>query len=285
MLLMAAIISLSAFARKDYEVSGEYTYYAQEGQTLGQVKTLALQLAQAVAISKEFGTIVNIQTLKAMNNKDSQFAQFSDSEVKGVWIKDLSEPEFEILPWKDGNTDNYAVKCTVRGTARELTSVPIDYKVRILCNGFGKNHERTDFKHGDDIYLSFTSPVDGYLAVYLMDADQSVSCVLPYYDQRSGIYEIKANREYRLFSEEEAKGTIDEAYAEGYTMEARNDIDMNMLYVIFSPNKFYKASDREGKDNKQLRNLSFKDFNKWLGKCYSKDSELTVSKYIISIEK
>lgn len=276
-LLFCAIV---AMAQKERKVTGEYTYTAQDGQTLGQVKMLALQLAQTEAIAQEFGTSIGSHSSLVHGESGESFSQFSDADVKGVWLKDLTEPEYETYPTEKG----FSVKCKVKGLVREITATPIDLKIRVLCNGFAKNHERTDFKDGDNIYLSFSSPVDGYLAVYLMDIDQTVFCALPYYNQTSGIYEIKANHEYRLFSEEEAKGTIDYSYAESYTLTAENDFDVNLLYVVFSPNKFYKATDRNGQENK-LRNLTYDEFNTWLGKCYTKDKDLTVSKYIINISK
>ena len=266
-------------AQRESKVRGEYIYYGHKGQTQGQMEILAQQLAQAEAIANEFGRGVESKTMLVINNNTEKFSQFSDIDVKGIWLKDLKEPQFERIPWEEG----IAVKCTVYGIAREIVSSTVNYKARVLCNGFDKNHERTDFKDGDDLFLSFSSPVDGYLAVYLLDASNTVFCVLPYYEQSNGIYEIKANLEYRLFSKEAAKGTKDEPYVDEYTMKSESGIETNMLYVIFSPNKFYKAIDSQGEDIQQLRNLSYADFNKWLGKCYSKDKDLTVSKFILNI--
>lgn len=279
-IIMFFLCAIGCMAQRKAKVQGEYIYYAQEGQTLGQVKMLAQQLAQAEAIANEFGMGVESRALLVKNSKDEHFTQFSDTEVNGVWLKDLDAPQYETIPWKDG----FAVKCTVHGLVREITTSATDYRARVLCNGFDHNHERTDFKEGDDLFLSFTSPTDGFLAVYLMDAENTALCMLPYYNQHDGIYRIEANREYRLFSETEAKGTKDAAYVEEYTMTANGDIETNLLYVIFSPNKFYKAADHQGEGN-QLRSLTYEEFNKWLGSCYSKDKDLTVSKYIISIEK
>lgn len=272
--------SLFAFAQKEVKVSGTYTYNAPSTQSLEQAKILALQFAQAEAMAEAFGTKVLGQSSSITTGDATHFSHISDTEVGGIWIKDLEKPVFKEDYWEGG----FTVTCSVKGLARETKSATIPYRARILCNGFANNHERTDFKNDDKLFMSFLSPVDGYLCIYLLDGEQNVSCLLPYYNQKNGIYEIEANKEYKLFSEADAIGTKDEAYAEGYDMVTDKDVEMNVLYVIFSPNKFYKAVDRNGKE-KQPRNLRYEDFNKWLGKCRRDDKDMNVTKYLIGISK
>lgn len=272
--------SFLAYAQKEVKVSGTYTYNAPSTQSLEQAKILALQFAQAEAIAEAFGTKVMGQSSSITTDGKTCFAHISDAEVGGIWIKDLEKPIFTESFWNGG----FSITCMVKGVAREIVSVAIPYRTRILCNGFSNNHERTDFKNGDKLYMTFQSPIGGYLCVYLLDGEQNVSCVLPYYNQSNGIYEIEANKEYKLFSEVDAIGTRDEPYVDEYNMVTSKDLETNVLYVVFSPNKFYKAVDHDGKDN-QLRHLKYDDFNKWLGKCRREDKDMNVTKYLIDISK
>lgn len=64
--------------------------------------------------------------------------------------------------------------------------------------------------------------------------------MLPYRDQKDGIYKVEANRRYVLFSEkDDPRGNVDE-----YTLEANRSLEHNQVYVIFSPNQFVKAVDK-----------------------------------------
>ena len=80
----------------------------------------------------------------------------------------------------------------------------IDLQTVILRNGIDEKSASTDFKDGDDLFLSFQSPVNGYLSVYLVDAENNAYCLLPYRAQQAGIYKVEANRRYLFFKETSA---------------------------------------------------------------------------------
>ena len=143
--------------------------------------------------------------------------------------------------------------------------------------------ESDQFHSGDDLFLSFQSPVNGYLAVYLVDADNQAYCLLPYREQTDGIYSIKANQRYLFFNIKEAPQT-ERSYVDEYVMTCSHSSEQNQIYVIFSPNQFVKATDNQS-DATLPRELKFEDFQKWLTKCRKHDKEMNLRMMPIVINK
>ena len=285
--LLLAIVSVSGFAQKVKTVEAEYTYYAPENVSLSEARRFALNQARLKAIGEEFGTIVaqtNLTHIETGEKSSSRFSSYGSSDVKGEWIEDSDKPEY-TESYEDGTL---IVTCKVKGKAREIVSSKIDFQAKVLCNGTEDRFEGDQFKSGDELYLSFLSPVNGYLAVYLVDDDDQVQCLLPYTSQTNGIYQVEAGRKYILFSEKAApRDQVDE-----YVLTANHDLEHNQVYVIFSPNQFVKAVDEASSrvaDAKGIggfpREVSFDDFHKWLAKCRRHDKDMCLKKILISVKK
>jgi len=278
-----SLLTLSVCAQKIKNVKGEATYHAPENVTPEAAKRKALDMAKIQALAKEFGTIVSeeSETRSKVHNgqSESDFFSIGSSEVKGEWIETTGEPEYDIR-YEDGHL---IVTCKVKGKAREIVSAAIDFKAKILRNGTDDKFESSIFKLRDDLYLSFQSPVNGYLAVYLEDEGNQVSCLLPYLGQKEGVYPIEANRRYVFFDTKSApaneKAIVDELWFD--TLE--KPTEYYQVYIIFSPNQFTKASDTEVKETLP-RQLSREDFMKWLAKCRKYDVEMNVKKVGITVE-
>jgi hypothetical protein len=286
--LLLTIVAVSGFAQKMKTVEAEYTYYAPENVSLAEARRYALNQARLKAIAEEFGTIVaqtNLTHIETGGEKSSsRFSSFGSSDVKGEWIEDSDKPEY--TEGYEGGT--LIVTCKVKGKAREIVSSKIEFLAKVLCNGTEDRFESDQFKSGDELYLSFLSPVNGYLAVYLVDDDNQVQCLLPYTSQTNGIYQVEADRKYILFSEKAApRDQVDE-----YVLTANHDLEHNQVYVIFSPNQFVKAVDEASSrvaDAKGIggfpREVSFDDFHKWLAKCRRHDKDMCLKKILISVKK
>lgn len=281
--LIFHVCSSSIFAQKMKTVEGEYTYYAPENVTLEQAKMMALERAKIQALADAFGTIVSQYNATQVENRNGQssidFSSIGGSEVKGEWIETLDEPAYKIT--YEG--DMLVVTVKVKGHAREIVSAAIDFHARILRNGIEDKFESDLFKSGDDLYLSFQSPVNGYLAVYLVDADNQAFCLLPYRNQTNGIYPVEANRRYLFFNEQEAS-PAERTCVDEYVMTCERSSEHNRIYIVFSPNQFTKATDGIA-DEGFPRQLSWEDFNKWLVKCRKFDKEMNVRIQSITIKK
>ena len=273
-------MSLVAVAQKTERVTATYTYYAPEHVSIEEARRVALQRAQLQAIADAFGTIVtqtNATTVKNENGKsDVSLLSLGASEVKGEWLRTDGEPEYEIA-YEDGML---AVTVRVKGVIREIVNAAVDFQARVLCNGTEDRFERDVFRDGDDLYLSFQSPVDGYLTVYLLDAEGTAYCLLPYRGDTGGRVAVKGNRRYVFFSVDDVpageRGMVDE-----YVMTCGNGKELNQIYVIFSPQLFTKAVDYAG-EGLQPRELPYEEFQQWLFNCRKQDREMRVEvKHIV----
>lgn len=276
------LFSVALCAQRTEKAHAEYTYHAPENVTVETAKRTALERAKIQAIADEFGTVVSQSNTTFVSNQNGEsnidFFSLGGSEVKGEWIETIGEPEYTIS-YEQGML---VVKVTVSGRIREIVSAPIDIEAKLLCNGTESKYESEYFKDGDDLFLSFHSPTDGYLAVYLVDASQTAYCLLPYQNQREGIYPINANESYVFFSTKHAVN-IEKNIVDEYVMTTSQTAEVNRIYVVFSPNSFCKATDNSSSETLP-RELSFEEFQKWLVKCRKNDIKMQVINKEITIK-
>lgn len=277
------LFALSALAQRTEKVRAEYIYHAPENISLEEAKRIALERAKIQAIADEFGTIVSQSNTTMVSNRNGEsstdFFSLGGSEVKGEWIETIGEPSYDIN-YEQGML---VVKAIVSGRIREIVSAQIDIKAEVLCNGTDLKFARTDFKNGDDLYLYFQSPVDGYLAVYLLEeVSQMVYCLLPYKSSSEAVTPIEHDKPYVFFS---AKHASDKAHlVDEYTMTCNSSVERNTIYVVFSSNEFTKANSY----NVEVllpQELSFEEFQKWLIRGRVKDKVMVVKRKYLTIKK
>lgn len=289
-LVLLVVFPVMAFAQRECKVSGEYTYYTPQDVSLESARATAIEQARIQALANEFGTLIEQTTLTRQQNENGEsyinMLALGESTVKGEWLKDTRDPVTEV----SYEEDFLMVTAHVWGLAREIVSAPIDISVKVLRNGTLSRFEDDRFRDGDDIYLAFQSPLQGYLAVYLMDDKGDAYCFLPYAGDTDGMFEVKANKPYVLFSSNHAENG--EACDE-YVLTCKKALERDMLYVIFSPNPFVKANDasapmkvKVGREELELpRYLSCKDFQRWLLKNRRLDKKMQVVVKPIEITK
>lgn len=278
------MLSLSAllFAQRMEKVRASYTYHAPENITLEQAKRTALERAKLQAIADEFGTVVSQSNTTFVNNRNGEgttdFFSLGGSEVRGEWIETTKDPLYTVA-YEQGML---VVSVVVEGRIREITSARIDFQAEVLCNGTDLKFARTDFKNGDDLYLYFQSPADGYLSVYLLDdVTQTVYCLLPYRQSPDAAMSVRRDTPYILFS---AAHAGDQAHlVDEYTMTCSREQEHNTLYVVFSPNPFTKANT-DSKEELLPRELGFEGFQKWLAKGRVRDKEMGVKRINLLIK-
>lgn len=285
LLLFLLIGSLGIQAQQTKKVRGEYTYHAPENVTLEEAKRTALERAKIQLIAEEFGTVVAQTNTTFVENTDEEssveFRSLAASDVKGEWIETIGAPEYSI-----GYEQNMlVVKVCVEGRIREIKSAKVDFTAKILCNGTEERFESSDFKDGDNLYLSFSSPTDGYLAIYLLDTNRDAFCLLPYPDDTDGKVFVKHGNRYVFFSiDKKQQSKKDNTPVHEYKMTCEKGMESNFIYIIFSPNAFTKASDTVA-DASLPRMLPYADFQDWLSRCRRKDKEMIVEVRQITIRK
>lgn len=275
LLLMLSILPLvNINAQKAERVHGEYTYHVPENISLEEGKRTALHRAKIQALADAFGAIVSQSNTTIVTNENGKSStdlySLGGSDVKGEWIETLGEPKYEVS-YESGML---VINVEVEGKVREIRSAGVELDIKVLRNGTEPKFESEDFKDGDDLYLYFKSPVDGCLAVYLLDeVTQYVFCMLPYKGSSTSAYRIKQDQPYVFFSAQAAKENP--AEVDEYIMTCKHSVEQNTIYVVFSTNMFAKTFTVD--ENAELSGqLSLRDFQKWLGTLRTKDSSIQV---------
>lgn len=67
-------------------------------------------------------------------------------------------------------------------------------------------------------------------------------------------------------------------------MTCEHSMEQNTIYTVFSPNMFAKANTKN-EDAGLPRQLPLKEFQRWLGKCKTKDTEAQIKSITIKIYK
>lgn len=283
MLLCVAGVS-SSTAQSIKRVRGEYVYYAPENVSLEEAKRTALSRAQLQALADEFGTVVAQHNATVVQNNSGQsstsFSSLSNSDVRGEWIETTEGPTFEIT-YQQGML---VVKCSVAGKAREIVGKVTEFVARVLRNGTDDRSEGYDFINGDALYMAFSSVADAYIAVYLLDANNTAFCLLPYRSAADGMAQVKANTRYILFSSDNAAPLCTAADVDEYVMTCERTSETNYIYIISSPNPFTKAVDNAVTSGLP-RELPRADFEKWLARRRSKDKDMQVDIKTITVTK
>lgn len=251
-----------------------------------QAKINAFVAAKQKALEERFGLDVSkITNTLQINRNDGKEVKSSSNvfsigevAVRGEWIETISE---QVLSQSYVN-GFWVVKVRVEGRARNYSTEKADIQYTFL-----KDVDDMDapvaFRDGSDLFLRFISPVAGQLCVYLVDETQNAYCLLPYMNNQTGSQRIDANKEYIFFS------TKYDNDADEYTLNCERSLEHNAIYLVFSPNDFTKAVDKQGgknfRDEQLPRELTYEALMKWLAKNQTCDENMVVRREVVTIRK
>jgi hypothetical protein len=310
-LLATFCLSSSAQDIKVVKIKGKaQVQWYPERESLTEARERALELAKINALERAFGTLVMQGNAVYVENKktgekvetNTTFKMIGNTAVKGEIIQILKE-EYKETKKKEKidrkKVENTYIDCNIAIEAKELTDTKIEIESYPL-NTVKLIKPVTQFYEGDDLFLYFRSPLNGYLTVFLDDGTQA-QCLLPYRTMPKGLEEampIVADKEYVFFSDKlEHNYFEDDFFAEDtYELVASSDKDLNELYIIFSKeplNKPILSKDENNellveleKENYELpRTIDADAFKKWLVKIQQIRNDLQIINHIISIEK
>ena len=286
---VALIIPMMSSAQKMLTASGEYTYHLPQNLTIDQAKMIALERAKTQIIAENFGTVMGVNNSTVVSNVNGEstisFLSIGESEVKGEWIETIGEPRMAI----SYEQNMIVINVRLKGTIREIKSVKVPFEVSILKNGIEDKFESYEFRDGDHLYISFETPINGYVAIYLYD-QSGVSRLLPLKHQTEGSKLVESGKRLVFFSHKksqysvELNKNIESLYSE-YTLFCNEDNEMNRIYVIFSPNKFSRPIDNTATNYDMPAMLTFEAFQSWLAKSRKQDSDMCVKIQDIIIKK
>lgn len=280
--IVVALLSIHAHAAPPIKsVKGEYTYYGDKSTSPAECKRLALEGARLDALAKEFGTIVTQDIMQAdridSNGESNKFLSLSSTEVKGEWIADDGEPEYVISLDKD---DNFVVSCVIKGKAREISNEASEFDARVLRNGSGPQFASSEFHDGDNLYLYFSAPIDGFVSVFLSLEDGNVYQMIPYLNASNNDVKVKKGKSYIFFDPNKTEydfGTPDQ-----FGITTDGVIEFNKIYVLFSPLYFARPPMQIHADT-GLPSMKESDFSKWLVKARRNDPKLGLKQMNLKI--
>lgn len=278
--LFNIMIGITARGADVVSVSGLATYYDDGTHSRVECERLAAEQARIDALAKKFGTIVSQDILQADrivgNREQNDFLALSATEVKGEWIADEGKPEYEYS--RDAK-ENLIVTCRIKGKAKEISNEAAAFDALVLRNGTRKANADNRFRDGDDMFLYFNTPVNGFLSVFLEDEEGKVYLLLPYPKDTRTRVAVKKDTEYIFFSPDHVGDQIGADVEEVY-LTGSDHTEYNRVFVVFSPEYF----SRPVMDASQgLPVMKSEEFNKWLIKSRRNDSRMNVKSMNLQI--
>ncbi len=266
-------------AQRVETVTATYTYVVTDDSdvSLKEARRRCIEGAKAKAIESVFGKMVTSDVIDSSvetngESTSSYFWQNTMTSVRGDWIQDTDPPVLNI-EYSDGKL---IFTATVNGLAREIVQANVDIKWNILRDGTNRKVVTDAFESGERIYVNFRTPADGYVAVYLIVADDEVYCLLPYPNDSDGKFPVKSGEDYSVFDR-----NID-ADARYYKMTTKSPTESNQIVLIYSPNPFVKCNDKRV-DSKRPNVISSRNFQKWLLENQKRDRDMYVDKKWVKI--
>ena len=286
-----------SYGQEVVESSGEAQVRVERNMSKEDAMEEARQQAMISAIEKVFGSYVEQDSDVNIENGQANFSIIGHSLVKGDWLKTLNEKfkeESRIVRGDMGKETETWIKCKIKGVVREITKPEIRLNFKPLsCPEM--NCQTYNFYDGTPLYLSFTSPIDGYLSIYIVEPSNLALRILPYQSMPKeylNAVPVEADMNYMFFANSE-----DHNYFNGFPyllideiiMEAELQKEHYDLYVIFSSNPFDKPllNGQVEEEDKDIlpKNLDFMEFKEWLQDARIYDPEFQYQRITLTVSK
>ena len=277
--LALLFMTVSMQAQKTCTDTGTEIFVIPRNMTIEQAEIEAVKMVQNKIIAANFGTIVGSSTMMTFGESNTSSFTSGGLEVKGEWLETISGPYFE----RKVVNGEFVLEVTISGRIREIQSASIMFKASVLRNGVEDNCASDTFRDRDKMYVSFQSPEDGYLSIYITDG-KVVQCLYPYKGLSSEHMKVSAGKRYVFFSKAHC-GDLDPMNVDECLLRCSEDNEPNIIYLIFSPNKYSKAVDYSTGEKGMPRQLPFEEFHNWLSRLRRLDKELVVQPFHIIIRK
>lgn len=292
-LIVAFIFTFAIFmyasAQEVKSVHAIIEYELSDSETKAQARITAIKRARQKAIEEEFGLVVAQTNFTNINDGDLHFRSIGISDLAGEWLGDTKDPVINFVT----QGDRIVIKAEVWGKARRIVSEEIELDVHVLRKDPSKENATRVFQDNDLYYLTFKSPIDGYLAVYMMDDSLNYQRILPYMNSSLRSYQVEGNKDYISHYKGELPGyaNFEESSDIAHMVLAPGkDKEECQFYVIFSPNNFLDPDDTKGATSYKHRkglslppSVEYSQMQEWLRKNRLHDKSMQVVKIPITI--
>lgn len=237
--------SCLTFSQKTVKTSTVEMVRQESWMSQEQAQEQACELAKKKAIEEVFGEvfiqgnatyIINRQTGDKVES-DITFNQIANSYVRGKWVKtENGYPKTELV-FRD---QEIWAKCEIKGYARELSAPPFEIKAGTYS--CPEEHCRQKyFKDGEQLYLKYQAPNDGYITIYLDDGEHAFQ-MYPYKGMSVTEYKkhlFKAQVEYLLFSTDEKYDFTKRPHeVTELILTTGRSYETNRIFVLYSEKPF-----------------------------------------------
>ncbi len=265
-----------------------------EGLTPDQGCQKCQELAQLDAIERAFGRVMvqgnytYIQNIQENDRVETTqiFNMMAESLANGEWMGTLRD---SCYSWVDDQRGEIWISCNVKGKVRKLEKAPIDLRMEAMdCTELNRC-ETESFKEGEKLYIAVTSPIQGYITLYLSLGD-SLQKLLPYYTMPKGMERgipIAPHQTYVFFSPLDDHLGLG-AHVHELELFADSPEDLNRLYLIYSETPLNPPLMQAGRADDTYvlpMEIDNESFQKWLARQSRLDKQLYVVKKDITIRK
>ena len=295
--IVLLFIACSTFGQQILETSGEAQVRVEKDISKDDAMELARQQAMINAIDKAFGSYVEQDSDMDIEDGSTDFKIIGQTLVRGDWLKTIKESfkeESRLTKGDYGKETEIWINCRVKGLVREITKPEVRLNVEPrscpddLCRTYS-------FNSGAAMYLSFSSPVDGYLSIYIVQEDQNAYRLLPYQEMPEEFLHaipVQADKEYLFFASGEPYD-----YFEGFSylmideifLETEREKEFLDLYIVFSTEKYtkpiLKASDNLSSAYVLPKMIERDEFMKWLQDSRIYDSEFQYNRITLTVTR
>lgn len=261
------------------EASINYRFLVPGSMSMDEARIKAEEEAMGEILAREFGVSSHSISEQSVNDNETHFYEYSQQEYKGEWVETLEGPNFKVKI----ENNQQILEVFIKGVVREIISSKVLYEYNVLRNGLEDRFISNEFKNGDDLFVSFHSPVDGYLAIYISNKN-IVQRLLPYKMQNESSYKVRKNEKYIFFSMNHAEDKLNNVVTP-LTIYTDLDVEYDDVYIIFSPNEFSVAADSQSVSDKFIQELKYESFRRWLSRAKSQDYDLNYDVVHIKITK
>ena len=260
---------LPVFGQKIRHTEGQAQVRVERNVTKEEALKKAVELAKINAIENVFGTYIEQQTNLTVESGKSDFYIMGSTKVKGIWVRETEKritEDYREEKGEFGNEKTLWITCNIKGEVKKITPrASIEYQLR---NCSLPTCRTTSFYSGEQLYLWFKSPVDGFISVFLNDGNM-VYRLLPYSNSKNAnSFSIRSDEEYLFFSKDITKDLSGGEIPDEIELFTLKNKEVNSIVIVFSTNVFFKPGlDNESVDtNKYLlpKSLTTNRFDEWL---------------------
>ncbi len=294
--IIAILVFLSfglhnSFGQKIVKTKGHAKLRQESDMSRNETTEKAIELAKINAIESVFGTYVEQQTDMTIEDGMTSFNIIGSTKVKGEWIETIGETDISTITRKEktqyGMQDITWIECKIKGKVRAVKPRAIlEYEI---LNAPNIRARTTSFFDGEQLYIYFKSPVDGYVSIFLED-HEGVYRLLPYMqmnpDDKNGAL-VQGDVGYTFFSPSDnlfTKSIVDEMIM---TL-VKKQMEYNYIYIVFSEDKYIKPGLKKSFQSDERiipSSLTKWDFEKWLSNNRISSTSFQVIKQKIRIKE